>query len=241
MRQEQVRVIYKSMDTSKFVDAGHPDRNAIRSELGLRSHGTVIGIIGKVALHKGHEELFRAFAIASSQHSGLQLLVVGDTSMTGQDEFPNRLLELTKDLGIVHQVVFVGFRDDIPAIMSAIDMLAVPSHSEAFGRSAAEALAAGVPVIACDVGGLPEVVQHNITGLLVPPKSIEALADAILQLSRVPEMRRSMGEHGPSSVARFDISKHIQEFMRLYSDLTGTEVCDSRRDERLSPKVIGIR
>jgi len=221
MRQSLIRVIYESVETRRFVKQLPALHNDTRSDLGLRSDAVVIGIIGKVTENKGHEELLRAFALASVQDSRLQLLVVGDTSMTGNPAFPAHLMETAKELNILQHVIFVGFREDVPMIMSAIDVLAVPSHSEAFGRSAAEALASGIPVIASDTGGLSEVVQHNVTGLLVPPKTIEPLAEAILQLSTNHELRHDMGRRGPASVAKFDVSNHAAEFMRLYADLTG--------------------
>lgn len=225
MQREKVRLIYAPVTTAAFAGSSPTDRRSTRHELGLQQDATVIGIVGKMMRYKGHEELLQAFAVALTQTPRLQLLIVGDTSMTGQDDYPIHLAALIAELGVADHVVFAGFRSDIPAIMSAIDVLAVPSHTEAFGRSAAEALAAGTPVIASDVDGLPEIVQHNVSGLLVPPGDVEALADAIVSLAQDPERRQSMGRRGPASVARFDISIHVREFMRLYSDLTGAAVC----------------
>lgn len=219
MQEGKIRVIYPPIQFSEFAGRTAGDGSMVRQALGLPADAIVVGIIGKISRNKGHEELVRAFAAAVQQQPALRLLVVGDSSMTGEDAFPAELAQLIQDLGIESRVTFGGLRNDIPAVMRAIDLLAVPSRSEAFGRSAAEALAAGVPVIASDVDGLPEVVQHNVTGLLTPPKDVAALTAAIVQLGADPGLRRRLGDQGPAAAARFDIAVHVREFMRLYAGL----------------------
>ncbi|HVG44323.1 MAG TPA: glycosyltransferase, partial [Longimicrobium sp.] len=119
------------------------------------------------------------------------------------------------------RVHWLGFRRDVAAVLKAMDVLAVPSHWEGFGLVAAEALAAGVPVVAADASSLPEIVRDGREGLLVPPGDVDALAAALVRLGRDPAERRRMGEAGPSRVATaFSLDGMIDRYEALLARLS---------------------
>jgi glycosyltransferase involved in cell wall biosynthesis len=117
---------------------------------------------------------------------------------------------------------FVGFRTDVAAVMKAIDILSIPSWREPFGRVAVEGMAAGCPVIASGVGGLPEIIRDGVDGLLVPPQNAPALAEAMVQLATHAELRRRLSSAGVASARRFSTLAHVQAVQAVYdSVLTG--------------------
>ena len=127
---------------------------------------------------------------------------------------------LIKELDIEKSVFLLGWRDDLPVIYSALDILAFPTLKEAFGRAAVEAMACGVPVVASAVGGVPEIVEDGRTGFLVTPRNYEKIADALLKLMKNTKMSREMGKNGMSKVKKkFDISKNIRLLENIYNSL----------------------
>src|SRR3989338_7498561 len=119
-----------------------------------------------------------------------QWLLVGDGPAR------DRLRSLAEELGLPGQVMFAGMRDDVASVLPMMDIFVCPSLYEGFGIAIVEAMAAGRPVVASAVGGIPEIVVHEDTGLLVPPGDAAALADALATLLNHPEQARAMGARG---------------------------------------------
>jgi glycosyltransferase involved in cell wall biosynthesis len=120
-------------------------------------------------------------------------------------------------LGINDNVVFTGFRKDIPKILGALDIFVTPTLSEALGTAILEAMAAGKPVVATYAGSNPESVIDGVTGILVPPKDPESLAKAIFELMESPEKSRMMGEMGKQRAKEyFSIEKMVHEYEEFY-------------------------
>lgn len=222
MRSDLLKVVYESVDTKRFSDVSGESRQKMRADLGFSDEDVVVGIVGKIYHIKGHEILLKAAALALKQAPLLRILVVGDNEMTGDADSIDRLSSLANDLGISNIITFLGYRDDVPEIMKSLDILAMPSLSEAFGRAAAEALASGIPVIATMVGGLPEIISDGITGFLIPPGNEKDLAWALINLYLDSDLRKAMGERGLASVKRFDVSEHVKAFSTIYSCLIKT-------------------
>jgi len=130
------------------------------------------------------------------------------------------LRNYVKENGLNNEVRFLGYRDDIPELLRKIDIVAVPSKREAFGMVAIESMAARVPVVATRVGGLPELIDNDHTGLLVPPGDTESLCMAIRYLIENPGIRKRMGEKGRKKVEKyFKIEDKIRETERLYLEV----------------------
>ncbi|MGD0110321.1 MAG: glycosyltransferase [Armatimonadota bacterium] len=185
-------------------------REATRLELGLEPEMRVVGTVGGLRPVKGYEVLIRAAAQLLSQQPRVRLVMVGD------GEQRQYLAELVRSEGIADRVLFLGARRDVPRLLSAFDVFVLSSHSEAFPVSALQAMAAGLPVVATDVGCLSEIVQPETTGLLVPPGRPEALSHALGRLVQDRHMSREMGQRGREVVReRFPIQKSVQQFQTL--------------------------
>ncbi|MEM6366909.1 MAG: N-acetyl-alpha-D-glucosaminyl L-malate synthase BshA [Myxococcota bacterium] len=143
----------------------------------------------------------------------VRLNVVGEGPQRGQLE------SLTRTLRLQERVRFFGRRNDVPDILRSSDVFVFPSQVESFGLAALEASACGLPVVASDVGGLPEVVEDGVSGLLFPSRDVDALADRVRQLMDGPELRRRMGEAGRSRALRFGPAASVDAYENLYARL----------------------
>jgi glycosyltransferase involved in cell wall biosynthesis len=139
----------------------------------------------------------------------------------GHEGYADRLMRRAVDLGLGGRVHFLGNRDDVPEILAALDVLVhVPSAPEPFGRVVAEAMAVGKPVIAARAGGLPEIVEDEVTGLLVPPGDVAATAAALTRLLRDPALRARLGAAGRRQAEqRFDPGMHAERVMAAYREV----------------------
>lgn len=136
----------------------------------------IVGVVGRLELEKGHPTLLEAWPMVLDRVPGAYLLIVGEGSR--QDA----LRQIAREQGIERHVIFTGRRDDIPAVTAALDVAVLPSYREAQGLTILEAMAMSRPVVASNVGGIPEMVEDGVTGLLVPPHDPPALAAAITRL-----------------------------------------------------------
>ncbi|KIX84467.1 glycosyltransferase [Thermus filiformis] len=170
--------------------------------------------VGRFAPQKNHRLLVEAFAQALARLPSMELWLVGEGPLRPQVE------EQVQKAGLVEYVRFLGLRRDIPELLSQADALLLPSDWEGVPLVVLEAMAAGKPVVATKVGGVPELVEHGVTGFLVPPGDPGALAEAILRVASSGELRRQMGEAGWERVReRFDIRQTARAYGELYLGL----------------------
>ncbi|HDK16867.1 MAG TPA: glycosyltransferase, partial [Nitrospirae bacterium] len=182
-------LIHNGLDTKRF-SSSNKRRSQDRSEK-LSKNNIVIGVVARLSdRQKGQSCLLLAMRKIIERYPEAGLLVIG----SGEDE--GRLRDLSAQLGLDGSVSFLGVRDDIPELLAGMDILVQPSVSEPLGVSILEAMYSGLPVVATNVGGIPEIVRHGETGFLVPPKEPDALADSIIKLIDDPAMAREMGEKG---------------------------------------------
>src|SRR3989442_221995 len=141
----------------------------------------------------------RSRAVLRAEFPALRLLVVGeDYRLADGESYLEQLKSLVRDLGVEEHVIFTGHRSDMPDLMAACDVFALPSFEEPFGLVFAEAMAMKRPVVALTNGGTPEVVEHGKCGLLSPPGDVDALAANLLRLLGDPALRTQFGEYGRS-------------------------------------------
>jgi len=180
------------------------------------SEGTiVIGTVKQLEVEYGISDLLRAFALVKKRNEGvsLKLLIVGSGSLL------NELKILAKELKIENDTVFTGFIPpaEVPAYHNMIDISVFPSLQESFGVSVLEASACEKPVIVSNVGGLPEVVEDGVTGIIVPPADPDKLADAIEKLVRDEELRKTMGKKGREGVERlYNWQNNVKQMIAVY-------------------------
>ena len=134
----------------------------------------------------------------------------------GDGQLVNDLKLMTSALGIGDQVKFLGWRPDVAEVMSTFDVFVLPSLNEGMGKVLVEAMAMGKPLIASDVGGIPDLVVQGENGLLVPPANSEALAQAVLDLYENPDKRERMGEAGKRISAAYGVEAMMRKIDDLY-------------------------
>lgn len=219
-REEHIRLGIAGAD--KFVTipsgitlaafrSGGADPSMKRKELGLPAGGPVAGTVGRLVPIKGHAWLIRAVPHVVAEFPEACFVFVGDGPLRGE------LAQLGNALGVASHLKFLGMRQDIPDCLAALDLFVFPSLNEGMGRALIEAMAAGLPVVATRVGGIPDVVVEGTNGLLVPPQDERALAAAVLTLLRDRRRMAAYGKAGKMLVgARFDAGSMVQAIERLY-------------------------
>jgi glycosyltransferase involved in cell wall biosynthesis len=198
------------------------DPRPVRHALGIPITAPVIACAGRLFRGKGQDDVIRAVARIQAEVPDLRLLVIGgDDRLVMQTSFTEELRALARDLGVADKVIFTGHRADMPALLAACDVFALPSYQEPFGLVYLEAMAMKKPVVALNDGGTPEVVEHGRSGLLTPPGDLFALAEHLLVLLRDPELRSRMGEYGRRQVeARFTPQRMANDAAQVYAALT---------------------
>ena len=154
-----------------------------------------------------------AAGLVLKEFPAVRFLLAGDGSLK------ERLKRRSEELGIKDRIVFLGWREDVPEILSAVDILALPSLNEAVGRVILEAGCLGVPAVASRTGGVPEIIRDGSTGILVSPGSARELAEGILLLLRDKEKRRAMGQAAKEWVSgEFSAGNMVKQIEGLYGE-----------------------
>jgi glycosyltransferase involved in cell wall biosynthesis len=168
--------------------------------------------------NKGIEYFLQAAAIVRRQCPRARFLIVGGSYF--EPEYKPALERLAANMNLSDVVVFTGERNDIPDVLQEIDISVLPSLSEGLSNSLLESMAAGLPIVATNVGGNPEIVQDGRTGLLVPPRNAEALSTAIIRILQNPDLARRFGEKGYDRVKEnFALTATVQRTEDLYMTL----------------------
>jgi len=208
----RIEVIYNGLDLQRFSTPA--DRAAARAWLGVPAEGPVIGMVGNLRPIKDHPTLLRAMARLAAPFPEAQLVFVGE----GSEE--ERLRALARELGIGPRVTFAGPRSDIPRVLAAMDVFVLSSHSEGMSNAIIEAMAAGLPVVATDVGGNAECVANGETGFIVPPGDDAAMADRLGALVGDPALSATQGAAGRARAeALFDVEAMVRRTADLYRAL----------------------
>ena len=220
--RDKTAVLYSGVDTRKFASDEHDSaqRRRVREELGLPADCTLVGAIRNLHRLKGYTYFLEAAAQIKSRVPSARFLVVGSRLDTDPGYW-DHLQRLIEQLGLTQDVVFTGFREDIPAILSALDVFVLASIEESCPVALLEAMAMKVPVVATDVGAVSELVVHNQTGFVVPPHDAGAIARAALTLLEKPRERLdAMVKAGWERVeAMFDIDAIARRQKQIYEKL----------------------
>jgi glycosyltransferase involved in cell wall biosynthesis len=213
-RPEQIHVVPYGIDASHWRLEG-PDRLRARQRLGLSPRDVGVGIAARLIPGKGHALLLEALAAARRESHTLRLLVAGRGPLRAE-------LERDAQRLAPGAVTFVGFADDVREFMNACDVIVFPTEpalGEGFGLAALEAMASGRPVVATEVASLPEVVTSGETGLLVEPRSADALAAALLTLAGDAGLRERLGARGHERArTTFSLERMVERTLAVYRD-----------------------
>jgi glycosyltransferase involved in cell wall biosynthesis len=187
----------------------------IRRELGIAEAAPVVAVVSRLNPKKGIEFFLEAVAAVRNRLPEARFLIVGGSYF--DPKYQPELERLASDLGLGDRIIFTGERNDIPKLLREVNLSVLPSLSEGLSNSLLEAMAAGLPVVATNVGGNPEVVHHDRTGLLVPPKDPGALTDAMVRILQSQSLARQFGEAGFERVKnQFSLAATVRRTEELY-------------------------
>lgn len=209
VESEQVKVVYNGVDV--FPPCGTDDVGQCRKELDLPTEHRVVGVVGNLYPVKGHQYLIASIPAVLAKCPKTTFI------FAGRGQLEAELKDQAHQLGIDGHVRFLGLRQDIPRILAVLDVFVLPSLSEGLSMAILEAMVAGKPVIATDVGGNPELVEDGGTGCLVPPKDSQALADRLVFLLTNSARASQFGKNGQvRAQGRFSLQTMVQEYQTLY-------------------------
>lgn len=211
---EKFTVIPSGVDTEKFP-GNRIDRDKKKGELGLPKDVPIVGIIARLAPEKGHDLCLDAFLQVIEAFPGAHLVIAGKGALE------NDIRKKISQLGLDASVVMLGHRTDIPEIIQILDVAVQPSFMDANTRTVVEAMLCGVPVVATEAGGIPEIVKHEENGLLAPSGDATALAQAINRLLGDQGLRRKLADaaYGPISKTH-SLKTMIDNIFNLYDELS---------------------
>jgi glycosyltransferase involved in cell wall biosynthesis len=205
----KIHTLYNGVNLKRFDIS--VDRDKILSDFGIAKTNKIIISICKLIERKGLDYLLAAARQIINCHPDVRFLVVG------QGPLLNKLKITAQESGIENKVIFVGMRSDVNVLLLCSDVFVLSALAEAFPFVNLEAMAARRPVVATNVGGIPEIVISGETGFLVPPKDPDSLAKAVIKLLENPEMASLMGEKARKMVeAKFTIENAVAAYMQLY-------------------------
>ena len=197
---DKIEVLHNAIDLEDWDKRTAAIDGSLREELGVPLGRPIVGLVARLDRVKGQHTFLRAAELVAQAYPNAVFLLVGVVRPTSRwavfADYFREVEALAQRSALQGRVRFVGWRTDLPRVMSSLDILVQPSLRETFGRVLIEAMASRKPVIATRVGGMPEIVVDGETGLIVPPEDPPALAAAILSLLRDPVRSRAMGEAG---------------------------------------------
>ena len=218
VRRDRISVLHNAV--KPFVAPPAEEVRRVRRELGIGDDEAVVLSVGRLSYEKGHADLVRAAAVLGATQGvpPFHVVIVGD----GPER--ENLGKLAAQLGAANRVAFAGFQRDTSPYYALASVVAVPSHSEGSPNVVLEAMAAGLPIVANRVGGVPEILEEGITGLMVEPRNPEAMAKALNQLLSDPELQSRLGAaarlraqtaHTPAAY-RAALIRFYEETLRSY-------------------------
>jgi len=191
----------------------------VRQRHGLDSEAVVFGAFGRIDRTKGLDVLISAFSEVRRRVARAKLLLVGDIEGKGSS-FKEELIREVDSLDLSDAVLFAGWQQDVVPYLAAIDVLVMPSRIEDFGRSAVEAMAMRIPVIASDTTALPEIVVNDKTGYIVPVDDVTRLAERMTELALNPAKRKAFGQAGRERAEEnFELKKSVLRIEMVYAQL----------------------
>lgn len=210
--QDKIISIYNGIDCSVFDQV--IDKHSAKRKLGINSNRFVVGTVARMAPQKGLEYFIEAIALISEVSNAFFVI-------TGDGPLRPELEKTVGRLGISDRVLFTGLVQNVRDVMAAFDVFVIPSICEGLSITAIEASACGIPVVASGVGGLPEVVINDETGLIVPPRNPEAIFGAVIKLLGNSTLREELGSAGLRiACSKFGVQTMVNKTDKVYRSIT---------------------
>lgn len=216
-KEDKFSVIFSGVDLRKFKEISLPRKQELKQKLGIPERSFIVGTVGRLVPVKGHEYFIEAAQYILLEHPDTYFIIVGDGPLKEDLEMK------AQNFGIGNNILFLGWREDIDVILSLFDIFVLSSLNEGMGRVLVEAMALGKPIVASDVGGIPDLVIHNKNGLLVRPKKSKELADSIQILMENEKKREELGNEGKIIASKYSSDNMVTQIICLYHELLRTK------------------
>ncbi len=211
---DRITRIYNGVDLEKFQQT--PKTGTFRKEYGIPARNFVFTGIGNLAPAKGVEEFIRAAAILNKNYPHLTFIWTGKDTYSSAKNFRQQMRNLVRKSELNKKFIFTGYREDIPAVLHDSNVFVMAAHKEAFGNVYIEAMAAGLPVIACNTGGAQEIIKTGENGFLVDPENYQQLTNT---MEKYVVNKKLVKKHGKKSLLlcrQFDLKTHIENLINIY-------------------------
>ncbi len=210
--EDRITVIHNGLDISKYAEPRDPQ--LMKTELGLDPDKYTVAMIARLHPVKGHQYFLQAAREILNQGLAAQFLIIGEGI------YREKIKEWIKELGLDEAVVMPGYYSPIENIYGVCDVLCVPSLMEGLGMVVLEAMHFNVPVAASDIGGIQEIIEDRINGLLVQPRDAKGLADAVVNLLIDKELAQYFREQGQKTLQEFTLEKMARQIEQTYHSLS---------------------
>ena len=211
---DKIRLVHDGIDLSKFDRVG--ENAYVKTEFGIDAGRTpVVGNVAALAPYKSQVDIIRAAPIVRDRYPRVKFLIVGEGKLR------EHLQSLIDEMGLAGTVVLTGFRDDPLEIMSTFACFVLSSYLEGLGTSVMDAQAMGIPVVATDAGGIPDIVEDGVTGLLTPARDPQALARAILRVLDDPHFGQHIANKALARSRGYDYRRMVYKTLDAYNELAG--------------------
>ena len=206
----KIEAIYNGVAAT---DAARDDTAFVRCETGVADSEVLVGSVGMLRPEKGHLDLIEALAIARKAVPGMKLLLVGD------GKCKEELMRRAEECRLNGAVKFASSGSNVMSMMGAMDIFALPSHTEGLSIATIEAMSCGRPVVVTDCGGPTEIVSHGVTGLVVPPCDPPSMAEALVRLARDSALRTCLAANGRARARdAFSVGRMLERYEQVYEE-----------------------
>ena len=212
----RVSVIHHGIDMD-YYRRSRGDREKIRCEFNIGDDDILIGTIGRLQEGKGHLEFLEMAGVIGKRYPASRFIIVGEPTY-GEEDKAEIIYKKAKETALADRLVFTGFRADIPALLSAMDIFVFPSRAEAFGLVLIEAMSAGLPVIANRSDGILDIIEDGVNGLLIAPMNIDLWVERVERLIRHPELRSRLARSAVETVRlKFTLREMVVQVESIYN------------------------
>jgi glycosyltransferase involved in cell wall biosynthesis len=213
--KDKTVVLHNGIDIEKY-DKRNYSKQDMREELGIERDKIVIGLIGRITLGKGHFEFIKAAEIVNREYFGKIFFLIAGGTARGEEYIEKELKKLAGEKKITN-LIFTGYKENIPEILAGTDILAFPSHDESFGLALLEAMAMEVPIVTSSNSGIKDIIPSDEFAILVKPKDHEALAEGIIKLIIEPELRKKLVQNSRRRAEEnFNLETITKELIKHY-------------------------
>ncbi len=217
--ENKIKIIHDGVDLIEF-SSGKLNKTELKKEFKLHPDKKIIGMIGRMTHGKGYEEFFNAVKQLTDKREDLAFIVVGAASH-GEKNYETHLMNLCGQLNIKDKIFFMGQRTDIDKMFAVMDLMVFPSHEESFGNTLIEAMGMGVPIIASNKGGVPDIIVDGECGVLIEPKNSVLLAEKINYMIDNENILNKFSANGLKRVReKFDMNKILDQIEEEYKSIT---------------------